>query len=148
MKDAGGGQGWFVTPKWENHGSTSAAQFLGWDNIKTFTPDADSSFDFMNLGRSFAGTPRLTIGPGSPVYQMSKFISVSDAVATHSGSARIVIWGYIEYADSLPGHKMHHVHWCFQATPIQARNALPFSFSAYRPECNSSDRSARQRRRK
>jgi hypothetical protein len=71
--------------------------------------------------------------------QATRMVSMEDVKKAAAGSERIVLWGYIEYRDPLPGGKLHHTRWCNYASPITAGQRFGFSYPLYRPECNTSD---------
>jgi hypothetical protein len=116
--------GWLITPNWENHGSTDADDFRGWDDSKFFSPDAPSAYDFLTPESSKA--PGITVGPGETRLQTSQFVTQDDVRSVIGGSGKIVIWGYIEYRDSLPEGRSHKIHWCYLVTPVDAVGYILF----------------------
>lgn len=134
-----GERGWFVTPAWENRGTSDAKEFWGWDTSSIFFPDASADYDFLNPRDKLGATPKLVVGPNAPQLQGSRFLPEGDAKRAAKGDGIIVIWGYIEYRETVPGNALHHVHWCYQVLPVDSGDSYIFSYSAYRPNCNIRD---------
>jgi hypothetical protein len=134
-----GEEGWLVTPTWINHGGSEGIYFWGWDNGRLFTPGAPKDFDFLTFGGDVSTASKVTIGINEPHLQISKFLSRNDVQSIVDKKSMFIMWGYVEYRESLPGNQVHHVHWCYEVFPVDAGATYIFSYSAYRPECNSSD---------
>jgi hypothetical protein len=135
-----GKEGFILTPTWINHGTSDGIDFWGWDNARPFTPDAPVDFDFLNKGGAPIGNvTKVTIAPLEPRLQLSKFISSEDVQAVIDNKTTFVIWGYVEYRESLPGNQPHHIHWCYKVVPVDDGDKYIFSYPGYRPECNTSD---------
>jgi hypothetical protein len=132
-------EGWMMTPIWENHGGSEGINFWGWDAGRLFTPDAPKDFDFINLGHDTGPISKTPIGLNDPRFQLSKFISRDDVQSVVDRKATYVLWGYVEYQESLPGNRAHHIHWCYGTVPVDAGDSYIFSHALYRPECNTSD---------
>jgi hypothetical protein len=134
-----GKEGWFITPIWENHGGSEGIDFWGWDASQLFAPDAPIDFDFITPNRNFGAALKTVIGINAPRAQQSRFITREDVKNLIDKRGKFVLWGYIEYRESLPGNQPHHVHWCYEAAPIDAGNSYTFAHPLYRAECNTSD---------
>jgi hypothetical protein len=131
--------GWLITPTWENHGSADATDFWGWADIKFFSPDYAKSFDFVNRTIDSDQVPRTTVGPSEARLQKSQFVSEKDVTSAIAGTGGIIIWGYVEYLDSLPDGRLHKIHWCYVVAPVDAGDMYIFSYAAYRPDCNTNE---------
>lgn len=132
--------GWYVTPKWDNHGSVSATQYWGWDNSTTIAAAGSYLPEIPAIPPGVLDRiPKMTVSPGSSMAQISRFVSQEDVKAAVEGKIRIIIWGSIEYSDDLPGARIHHVRWCNQIIPIDSGETYIFSFPLYRTECNARD---------
>jgi hypothetical protein len=134
-----GKDGWFVTPVWENRGGSEGLNFWGWDSSKLFVPDAKPEFDFVTPGGKVANPVKTTIGLTEPRLQISRFLPSDEVEQAAKEKGNIILWGSVEYQESLPGNQPHHIHWCYKVFPVDAGNTYIFSYSLYRPECNSSD---------
>jgi hypothetical protein len=132
-------EGWVLTPTWQNRGGSEGIDFWGWDNARLFTPDAPADFDFMNLGHDPGPVSKTTIDTTEPRLQLSKVISRDEIQSVMDRKSNFVLWGYIEYRESLPGKQSHHVHWCYGVVPTDAGDSWIFAYPLYRAECNSSD---------
>ena len=134
-----GKEGWVFTPTWQNRGGSEGIDFWGWDNGRLFTPDAPQDFDFLTFKGDASAVSKVTIGINEPRLQYSKFISREDVQSIIENKGKFILWGYVEYRESLPGNQAHHIHWCYEAVPIDAGNSYIFAHPTYRAECNSSD---------
>lgn len=134
-----GVNGYLITPIWGNAGTTSAIKFWGWDKSKIFSNE-DSKFDFLRIPQREVSHPvKDTINPDQETLQRSIFFSHSDLENIVMRKYIFIIYGYIEYAEELPGKKMHHIHWCYRAAPVQKYGGYVFSYIRYKPECNTAD---------
>lgn len=134
-----GERGWYVTPAWENRGSSDAKDFWGWDTSSLFSPDAPADFDFLNPREKLGAVSKLVVGPNDPQLQASRFLPNADVQKAAKSDGTIIIWGYIEYRETISGNALHHVHWCYQVSPVDSGDSYIFSYSAYRPRCNVRD---------
>lgn len=132
-------EGWAFTPTWQNRGGSEGIDFWGWDAARLFTPDAPLDFDFLNLGHDAGVTARTTIGINESRLQLSRIITRDEVQSVIDHKGKFVLWGYIEYRESLPGKQSHHIHWCYESVPIDAGDSWIFAHPLYRAECNSSD---------
>ncbi len=130
------GDGWLVTPRWDNRGTTTAVGFRGWDNSKLFVKDAPQSFDFLNPDPGTIPGTKAVVVPGIPILQQSRYLSRSDEVSMETGTM-VIVWGYVEYMDSLPHPRLHRIHWCNSESVIHVGDTYEFSAPIYRPECNT-----------
>jgi hypothetical protein len=127
-----GKEGWLITPTWQNRGGSEGIDFWGWDNGQLFTPDAPKDFDFVTFNGNISGISKVTIGINEPRLQLSRFISKEDVQSIIDKKAKFVLWGYVEYRESLSGNQPHHIHWCFEVAPVDAGQSYIFSHPAYR----------------
>lgn len=135
--------GTIITPVWRNNGITTAAEYWGWDSDKFFDTDAPKTFDFVNPTVPLGDVVKVAFEPSKDEkdfrLQYSRCISDENVKMASTDHGKIVMWGYVEYRDALPGNKEHHIHWCYQVFPIDRDIAWIFSFSLYRGVCNISD---------
>lgn len=127
------GTGTWITPVWQNHGTTDAVDWLDWDAMKFF---ADGVPDNFNYAVTNPAGPEMSLGAGASLLQVSLCLLNVNVQQTENDHGTEVMWGYAEYQDSLPDHVRHQIHWCTQIVPIQHDNQWSISFSAYRDVCN------------
>lgn len=129
--------GWLITPTWVNHGGTEAIGFHGWDKLHIFVGDDTSQFDLVNPGVPVPETGGLSVTPTDVGMLASLFISNDDLTSAMEQKGVVLIWGYLEYADTLPDSSTRQVHWCYQVVPSKSANGFIFSFPIYKSVCNS-----------
>jgi hypothetical protein len=132
-------EGWVLTPVWENHGGSEGINFWGWDNARLFTGPAPADFDFLTLGHDAGDVSKTTIAMNDPHLQLSKVITRDEIQSVMDKKSDFVLWGYVEYRESLPGSQFHRIHWCFGVVPTDAGDSWIFAYPLYRAGCNSSD---------
>jgi hypothetical protein len=106
-----------ISPKYENSGSTPTQNMHAWISWKTFPgePPVDFNYPDIDANGNIDTAPKTQpafIGPKATSYGGVIFIPVSEIAKIKDKTARIFIWGWIEYDDISPATPRHRTQFC------------------------------------
>jgi hypothetical protein len=109
---------WDVRPRWENSGTTPARRVSNHVSCGIFQNAPPSTFTYPDVWPA-PQEPFVTflIGPRAAVHGEEVTIPVSWLQQTQAGTARVYIWGWIEYDDALSGTRRHRTEFCMWIDP-------------------------------
>jgi hypothetical protein len=121
--------GWQVNPNWTNVGSTNAREVRTKFEIMVSDVPVGTQIGPADCPvAAFTDPPPLptVIRPGGPFIELSKFLSLQDALRAKNERTIILVYGILEYKDVF-SEEMHHADWCVAMIPNDIPRSV-FSF--------------------
>lgn len=108
-----------ITPMFENSGSTPANPIRWWVNVKKTGPEGlPTNFKYPDLdaqGLELAGKGNgitTYLGPHQTQYAQTMSVPISVMSGVRDGSARVFVWGWVEYSDIFQKALVHRTEFC------------------------------------